>query len=305
MTETSKKVVMAALVDTMLSDLLVTASRTFTLASLLLTAAWCSYNDSQFLGFPKWKLNLESWHGVLMIAGLFFALIYAVTTFSEYTKMLEQQANTRYERIKILIWNLVGLTSGVFGITAIVQWKNSKSESHLASLHSWIGLVSLASALYYLATEVLKAYFRGMGKNKAAAAFVEFHQQTLVLLAITSTAVASVTGIMDHFSLSGGCDYLNTKRLASLSIGCKIGNGIGLCVFFASVLAIMAVGLHSVINYVQLKFTAYDISFKPKIMEGAPADAAVDSAGTKHVPVHVVDQSNANASENDKGGKSE
>ena len=52
------------------------------LVALILVSTWATKmrdNDRQYLGVPNWKTNVFAWHPVLMVAGLFFCQVVAIS----------------------------------------------------------------------------------------------------------------------------------------------------------------------------------------------------------------------------------
>jgi len=216
--------------------------------ALGLVCAWAQYNPYTqeqwgaygYLNLPSWETNVFAWHPVLMVAGFFMAQVFSLTSIAWFGE--KQQAFLSY-----FFWQCAALGAMITALRAIVKYKYDSKEYSLITMHSWIGVLAVIFFVFnYLYGNVLG--FCGMGGMKFQSSATYTHM-ALSLITLALTFISIVSGINVYFG-EHGCDYLkhNPDRTAlnagfyyyRLPWACKLSNGLGLAVLFASVFTTMA-----------------------------------------------------------------
>ena len=126
----------------------------FSIASIVLVSYWTTGSSRLWIGIPTWTTSASksvfAWHPILMIVA-FTCFITATTTV--YTV----GTTTRLMKGIHFLLQTTGLILLIFGITAIVQYKRSESESNLTSLHSWIGVCAIVLILHNYTIGMVKS----------------------------------------------------------------------------------------------------------------------------------------------------
>jgi hypothetical protein len=273
--------------DHIMTDILVMTSRAFTIVSLILVSVWASSDKSMYLGLPIWETNALSWHAVLMVAGLYFCLIFANTLFVD--KVMDRDAHwlaNRWVQVRYWFWQVGIVTFGIAALVAIVYYKDQHNISHEASFHAWIGSLSIGAVFYFI---ILEAIRQILNISKVDHPYLTYglrvNQQFITILGVVSTTIAVITGASDFLSVSGGCNFTTNDQsniYFDLTSGCRIGNGMQLCIFFATAFALLAGAMQSV-QYVHqsrnIRFSRYmeDIEAK-NAADGSqqPQDASLE-----------------------------
>ena len=239
------------------SCVFVDTARCLAIASLVLVSIWAGANFKNFLGTPNISSNPIAWHAVLMTAGLFFSLIMVTTlqcTPWEYT-FWYRHFHIHALHVVVRVWHTVVIIMASIGIFAAVKYCNTNSISHASTLHSWIGIIALICVFHNSFVELVKCcvctskyfvdykifYFEA--KSLARIQLIcHCHDIIFGALSFISITLSLLTGIAE-FLPSDSCMKMKTLNpsYSSMSSGCKLGNGLGLLIFFASVATLVAV----------------------------------------------------------------
>jgi hypothetical protein len=244
------------------------AAFVLSIVTLALVRNWTSDNGAFFLGDASWETNLFAYHVVFMVGGFFFCQVWAIS-------IMNYMKGSVFATPIHIICHCGALGTLISGLYAIIKNKNDSNRIHLASLHSWIGV--LATSFYML------NFMKGaVGKINAESVGVELTHPsaisiignstlyrighvTLGICSIISTAMAILTGILHT---QGNCTYdLSATELSEhtkdpaylykyLAVGCKVQNGIGFGVIFAT-LCVCISTLFSLITEAKHSLTLY------------------------------------------------
>lgn len=232
-----------------LRNFFIVAALGTSVAALILSRNWVTDGGAFYLGTVDWNTNLFAYHVVFMAGFFFFCQVWAIS-------IMNFLKGTQWATPIHIICHLGALGTLISGLYAIIKNKDDSNRVHLASLHSWIGV--LATSFYmlnFLAGSVGKTNAETLGvtlKHPTAVSLIgncTLYRLAHVILGISSiisAAMAIITGIMKVQAGAGGCTFnLSSTELNEyandpaylfqyLAVGCKVQNGIALTVIFAT-----------------------------------------------------------------------
>lgn len=236
-------------------------------AVVVLLFFWASESHPAYLGKPSWKENIFAWHPVLAVCGFFGSQIIATSVWS-----FKSRNHTMIIKIAHVVMQSIALTGGIASIYAVAKWKATARLPHVTSMHSWVGIAALLVFLHNYTFALL----RQLGKycfpsvHFFAPTFLHYHR-SVGLTSLVLAAMAVVSGIVVKQTGLEECTYYPprtnewdpTVHYQRMSVGCRLGNGIGMCVIACCGAVLFAT------------VTRYHTSLKPSnsISDGERADS--------------------------------
>lgn len=151
-------------------------------------------------------------------------------------------------KIVHVFWQTAALATLIASIIATVKNKNNIMEDHLTSMHSWVGVATVAmfciNYVFGLTMGLITTFNPSNGLRKAFD--LTFIHRSLGSTAFGLTVLAICLGIMSQFSRSG-CYYTETTNnqanYNNLPQACKIANGLGIAVIATGIVVITTVSV--------------------------------------------------------------
>jgi hypothetical protein len=208
-----------------------------------------------FLGRPDWTTNPFAYHPVLMVAGFYLSLIFALLVKTVFPQTVS--------RVPQIIFNTVAVICLLVGLGAITKYRYVSYTPRLTSLHSWLGIASCVCLTGYVfvaclpvsrATQTLLNNARrgSYGYQDALNSQVVDHRMRVVRLTLEVVLIFVVTlTILTGISIKmGQCYYINTDygsdpnpalHYDALPTACKLSFGVGILTVIISLLASVVV----------------------------------------------------------------
>ena len=112
-----------------------------------LVAAWArngnTDSETGFLGSPNWRDNTLAWHVVFMVGGFFCAQVAAVCCWSVLPSSSHPTLCALPKALHGLL-QVAAMSTMVAGLYAIVRHMFASKAPSLTSMHSWVGVASIA-----------------------------------------------------------------------------------------------------------------------------------------------------------------
>ncbi len=217
------------------------------MAASIMVSKWATpgtETDPLYLNKPDWQDNMFAYHPLLMVAGLFFTQVNAVTTWSIFTN------HTLAKTIHVT-WHISGIVLMFLGFHAVYKDKMKRQELHYTTLHSWIGGGSIAFVCFSFTWGSTMALLTKFWPNSIFRRAFDLRSahKNIGILAFIGTTIAIVTGVMDQMP-HGYCDpVLNNPRYVTdsarfypvLKESCRLAHGLGIIVIISAALTLVTV----------------------------------------------------------------
>jgi len=195
--------------------------------------------DVSGLAWAKGDGRVFNWHPVLMVFGMIFCNTEAILAY----RGLPFSHDTN--KVIHLTFQSLGTISLSVGLRAVFRFHNEHAITNLYSLHSWVGIFTVALyALQYLVG--FTTFFFPGAPHKLREDAVPVHR-LLGRLIFYFSALTAALGILEKLSFNASCNVtglLNGKTVKGyMSPDCVMGNSIGilLCLLVVSTSFALAV----------------------------------------------------------------
>jgi uncharacterized membrane protein YozB (DUF420 family) len=205
---------------------------------------WTSNSNSDFfyLGIPNWQTNLLAWHPVLMVCGFFISQLGAIASWA----LLRDHFNAKLMHV---FCQLAGMSTMIAGLWAIWKYKIDVQSFNYTTIHSWLGIVTVA--LYVLAFfwgSLMATLTRFYPDSILRKAFdLKNGHKNIGTIVLVMTVVSILTGVMDYLP-QGSCipDVTSYEQdagqyYAQIPGSCKVAYGMAICVATAMILALSVI----------------------------------------------------------------
>lgn len=220
--------------------------------ALGLVSAWAQRNPTSqknwgaygYLGVPIWrnKTNIMAWHPILMVAGFFLSQVFSLSAIAFL-------GNKTGAFLTHFFWQLASICTLIAGLRAMVDYKIENKISSLISLHSWVGVLAVVFFAFNVLTSNIIGFGGLLGKKFQPTA--TFTHMVFALSTLVLSFLAIVSGVqLEQNTTGGGCAFLkaNPDHTAlnsafyykRLPWACKLSNGVGVSVLFATVFTVLA-----------------------------------------------------------------
>lgn len=225
------------------------------IAAFVMTVKWAitakrgnDYSGNGYLGGLNWGEFIFNWHPVLMVGSLGTCFTIAIMMFR--VTSLERQHR------KLLHWMFMtaAMAAAIIGIYVVFHENQEEHDdgmyySNLASMHSWIGLGAaiafaqnlLLAAVFFLLPSLPKSL------EEWKPLYHKWHIAFGIATFILATA-ANLTGLMEMNTFNN-CEYEvrqpdnnPASNYDEISEGCRLSNGIGICLLVSTLLTLLAMG---------------------------------------------------------------
>jgi cytochrome b-561 len=118
-----------------------------TCAAIGLVSAWAQNGNTDretgFLGTPNWRDNTLAWHVLLMVGGFFCAQVAAVCCWSLIPSPSQPTPCSLPKAMHGLL-QVAAMSAMIAGLYAIVRHMFQSKAPSLTTMHSWVGVASIA-----------------------------------------------------------------------------------------------------------------------------------------------------------------
>ena len=120
-----------------------------TCAAIGLVSAWAQNGNTDretetgFLGTPNWRDNTLAWHVLLMVGGFFCAQVVAVCCWSAVPPPSHPTPCSLPKAMHGLL-QVAAMSAMIAGLYAIVRHMFESKAPSLTTMHSWVGVASIA-----------------------------------------------------------------------------------------------------------------------------------------------------------------
>lgn len=216
---------------------------------LILVCLWATNGNSTtqtgYIGSPDWSNNPLAYHATFLVGGFFLSQLIAILVWTNVP--------TGYSLAKPVhaIIHTLGAGSLIVGLFEVVKYVNSFPNPALTTMHSWIGVMAVATygTTYLLGASL--ALLKWFQPNHSMLSVVDWKavHRSLGLSGVALTSAAILTGIMDYLP-QGSCYYNNinspyvdfnpAKNYGAMPTACKLANGLGASAVIAVIFLFIA-----------------------------------------------------------------
>mmetsp|Transcript_9473 Transcript_9473/g.26803 ORF Transcript_9473/g.26803 Transcript_9473/m.26803 type:complete len:282 (-) Transcript_9473:38-883(-) len=210
--------------------------------ALALVIAWAggSDTDANFLGgYSYAKSKLFNWHPVFMIIGM-------VTM---YTEAILAYRSVPLEKVYVKAFHgvvqLIAVVLICLGLWTVWTFENDYNYSNLASLHSWMG--SLTVSLFFANfVSGIGIFYNPLAGDSLRASYHPVHIFIGIFTYVLACAT-SISGIQQENVWLGCSSTVSSHDVdpaltyKDLPVGCRVSNGLALVIFLCGFLTVFAV----------------------------------------------------------------
>lgn len=212
--------------------------------SVICVATWAGGESTAegYLGGLDYDQLIINYHPVLMVTGMLFFGSLALLSF---TVLPFSQGTNRVLHTLLHLSAIICLSTGIYYMRlAHTPEHNTEGtfKANYTSLHSWVGLVAVILYLVNFLGGLLTFVFQ-CGSGAFAGLFAMNHKNLGVLSLLVSVC-AALTGTQMFSNCNRTVTSFDSNPAAhfdDLSSGCKVSNGMGMCILFSAILAVYVV----------------------------------------------------------------
>jgi cytochrome b-561 len=212
--------------------------------AIILVVLWALFTNTSedYLGGLGWSYPyVFNWHPIMMVSGMIICTTESLLAFRAFPFDKVINRRVRY------IWHTIGIVFMCIGLAAVFTYNNDVNKANLWSIHSWMGLATIA---LFLAQYVLGIYlFFVDSDTDMREAYIPLFAYLDIFIYVSACFTAEAGIVEKNTQL--GCTYnittihnFNAEDPAiyytDLSSGCRISSGLGIVILFMCLCTVYA-----------------------------------------------------------------
>lgn len=211
------------------------------LIAVIFATIWADGSSTKegYLGGLDYEKHIFNYHPVLMITGMIF---FATISLLSYKVAPYSNSTIRMLHVLLHLSAIICFSVGVhYARLAATPSFNEEGtyKANFVTLHSWIGIIAISIYLFNFFGGLL-VFLLKVGSQTFQTVYMMSHR-TVGIISLMMSTCAALSGIQLKSNCSRSVSEEDTNpaiHYYDLPAGCRVSNGMGLCVLFSTFLAI-------------------------------------------------------------------